>query len=62
MNIFFSPISKISYNNHECASYMAARLPANYAVLSRVMNEVRISAMMVISFFEIFFLTQTDSQ
>lgn len=55
MNIFFSPISKISYNNHECASYMAARLPANYAVLSRVMNEVRISAMMVISFFEIFF-------
>nr|XP_027198741.1 methyltransferase-like protein 17, mitochondrial [Dermatophagoides pteronyssinus] len=29
------------YNNHECASYMAARLPANFAVLSHVFNEIR---------------------
>uniref|UniRef100_A0A834VET1 Methyltransferase-like protein 17, mitochondrial n=2 Tax=Sarcoptes scabiei TaxID=52283 RepID=A0A834VET1_SARSC len=37
-NLYFE---KDFYNAHDCASYMAARLPANYMAISYILNQIR---------------------
>lgn len=37
---YFGLFLIFSYNQHDCVALMAARLPANYAALSYILNEV----------------------